>query len=38
MQQHRLEVQAIADKSDAPTFDNTIVALERCRPSARTCR
>src|ERR1700722_15539212 len=29
MAQHRLEVQTIADNGDAPSFDNTVVALER---------
>jgi peptidyl-dipeptidase Dcp len=29
MRQHSAEIRAIADSPDAPTFDNTIVALER---------
>jgi peptidyl-dipeptidase Dcp len=29
MADHRAEVEAIADSKEAPTFDNTIVALER---------
>ena len=29
MKQHAAEIRAIADQTDAPTFDNTIVAMER---------
>lgn len=29
MQQHLQEIEAIANRTDAPTFDNTIVAMER---------
>lgn len=29
MKQHLVEIQAIADQADAPTFDNTLVAMEK---------
>jgi peptidyl-dipeptidase Dcp len=30
MEQHQAEIQAIAENPAAPTFDNTIVAMEKC--------
>jgi peptidyl-dipeptidase Dcp len=39
MRVHLLEIDAIAANHAAPTFQNTIVAMERaCRPLSRTCR